>query len=170
MQNHGTHGRKPWFDNDCKQARKARKKAERYFRRHSMVRNLNTYKILNAKARRTFKQHKRQSWRNFVSRINSRTPISKVWNMIQKIKGKGSKFSIHHLKDGDQLLTNTSDIANKLAETFAKHSSSSNYDPQFKRYQTQQEKKSITFSSDNGEDYNELFSIYELHTAPKTSS
>ncbi len=60
-----------------------------YFRCNPMVHNLNRFKILNAKSRRTFKQNKRQSWKNYVSKINSRTSMSKVWNMAQKIKGKG---------------------------------------------------------------------------------
>ncbi len=54
---------------------------------------------------------------------------------------------------------------NKLVETLAKHSSSSNYVPQFQKYQTQQERKCLNFNSDNGEDYNDIFSINELHIA-----
>ncbi len=42
------HIRKPWFNNECKQARKCRKKAEKYFRRHPTVHNLDKFKILNA--------------------------------------------------------------------------------------------------------------------------
>ncbi|XP_067654474.1 uncharacterized protein [Haliotis asinina] len=37
--------------------------------------------------------------------------MTKVWNMMQKIKGKGSKSSVHHLKDGFNMITNKSDIA-----------------------------------------------------------
>ena len=90
--------------------------------------------------------------------------MSKVWNMIQKIKGKGSKSGVHHIKDGNTLLTTKSEIGNKLGDTLANHSSSSNYNPQFQRFQKQQEKKTVHFNSDNGEDYNETFSLHELYT------
>ena len=85
--------------------------------------------------------------------------------MVNKIKGKNSKTSIQHLKVNDDLLTSKSDIANKLAETISKHSSSDNYVPSFQKYQKQQEQQSINFKSDNGENYNDQFSLSELKTA-----
>ena len=85
--------------------------------------------------------------------------------MIGRIKGKGSKSTIKHLKVNGDLLTGKSDIANTLASTISKNSSSSNYVPAFQRYQKVQEKQPLNFKSDNGEDYNEHFSISELKTA-----
>ena len=41
-----------------------------------------------AKARRTIKDAKRSSWRQYVNKLNSRTPVKKVWDMIRKISGK----------------------------------------------------------------------------------
>jgi hypothetical protein len=58
------------------------------------------FRIFRAKARRTFKQNRRASWRNFVSKLNCHTPMNKVWNMVQKIKGKNNKTNVLHLKDG----------------------------------------------------------------------
>lgn len=49
------------------------------------------------------------------------------------IKGNGLKSSIHHLKNGDRLLTDKTDITNELGEILAKHASSSNYVPQFQK-------------------------------------
>jgi hypothetical protein len=80
---------KPWYNDKCKDVVKTRKKAERYFRKYPSPANLNSYRKVNAQARRSIKTEKRQSWRNFISKINNRTPISKVWNMVQRIKGKG---------------------------------------------------------------------------------
>lgn len=80
------------------------------------------FKIINAIACSTLKESKRQSWQDYISKINSRTPLSRKWNMIQKTKGKGTTSSIHHLKNGDRLLTDTSDIAYTLGETFAEYS------------------------------------------------
>ena len=44
--------------------------------------------------------------------------MDKVWNMVQKIKGKNNKTNIHHLKDGHDTLTSEQDIWNKLGQTF----------------------------------------------------
>ena len=42
-------------------------------------------KIFRAKARRTVRQAKRKSWQSYVSKLNSRSSIKKVWNMVRKI-------------------------------------------------------------------------------------
>jgi hypothetical protein len=52
------------------------------------------FNLVLAKARRTLKQNRRTSWRNFVSKLNYHTPMNKVWNMVQKIKGKNNRD--HH--------------------------------------------------------------------------
>ena len=77
--------RKPWFDNDCKQAISERKKAERSFRKSPCHSKLSSFRIYRAKARRTIKHKKKTLWRQFVSSINNRTPMNKIWNMINII-------------------------------------------------------------------------------------
>ena len=104
--------KKPWFTQICKDSVKQRKKAEKYFRLHPSPANLNLYKQLQAKTCRTIKNEKRQSWRNFITKINSRTPMSKVWNMIQRIKGKGTNSTVKHLNCDNDILTSKKDIAN----------------------------------------------------------
>ena len=48
-----------------------------------------TFVFFRAKARRTIRESKRKSWKQYVSRLNSRTSIKKVWDMVRKIQGKG---------------------------------------------------------------------------------
>ena len=157
--------KKPWFTQICKDSVKQRKNAEKYFRLHPSPANLNLYKQLQAKTRCTIKNEKRQSWRNFITKINSRTQMSKVWNMIQRIKGKGTNSTIKHLICDDDILTSKKDIANALAKSMSKVSSAANYDPNFKSFKTKQEQHKLNFTFDNGEDYNELFSLGELLTS-----
>jgi bisphosphoglycerate-independent phosphoglycerate mutase (AlkP superfamily) len=95
--------------------------------------NLGNFRIFRAKARRTLKQNLRTSWRNFVSKLNCHTPMDKVWNMVQKIKGKNNKTNIHHLKDGHDTLTSEQDISNKLGQTFSKKNSSTRISKILKR-------------------------------------
>ena len=73
--------------------------------------------------------------------------MNKVWNFIKKIKGKNSKSSVKHLKVGDTTLTSEKNIADKLGETFAKHSSSDNYKEDFKKFKKKAEKFKLNFKS-----------------------
>ena len=88
--------RKPWFDNDCKQAISERKKAERSFRKSPCHSKLSSFRIYRAKARRIIKHKKKTSWRQFVSSINNRTPMNKIWNMINRIKGRANSSTVKH--------------------------------------------------------------------------
>ena len=53
-----------------------------------------------AKARFTFKNFKRTTWREYTSSLTPRTTISKIWNKIRAIKGSRSYSTplIHSLK------------------------------------------------------------------------
>ena len=88
----------PWLDADCEKAIKDQKKAERKFNRQPTAENLTTFKIKRAMARRVIKEKRRQCWRHFVSSINNRTPLSKVWRLIRRLKGKGGGGNVQHLK------------------------------------------------------------------------
>ena len=46
---------------------------------------------MRAKARKTIKTAKRTSWQQYISKLNSRTPAKKIWDMIRKITGKNKK-------------------------------------------------------------------------------
>ena len=78
----------PWYNDDCKEAIKQRKQALSKFKRSPNTDNFNDIKVFRAKARRTIKISKRKSWRSYVSKINHKTPIKKVLDMIRKISGK----------------------------------------------------------------------------------
>ena len=103
--------RKPWFDDECKQAIKERKNSEKAFRRSPCHSKLSSFRIHRAKARRTIKQKKRASWKQFVSSINNRTPMNKIWNMINRIKGRKNSATVKHLTVNNNLITDKLDIA-----------------------------------------------------------
>ena len=157
--------RKPWFDDDCKQAIKDRKRAERTFRRSFSHSKLSSFRIYRAKARRTIKSKKRASWKDFVSSINHRTPINKVWNMINRIKGKTNSSTVKHLTVNDHIITSKEDIANTLAEQISYNSSSEHCSDKFFRHKSHSERKKINFSSSNDEYYNREFAVDELKSS-----
>ena len=132
---------KPWFNDDCKNAIAERKSILRQFNLRPTQENLSKFKIARAKARRTIKQSKRASWRQYVSRLNSRSSVKKTWDMIRKINGKNSSLHIGHLNVGDDV-TSKADIAHVLADTFKEKSSSSNYSTSFQKLKNTKEKQS----------------------------
>ena len=161
------HPNKPWFNDDCKKAIAERKSVLRQFNLRPTQGNLSKFKIARAKARRTIKQSKRASWRQYVSRLNSRSSVKKTWDMIRKISGKNSSLNVGHLNVGDDVVTSKTDIADALADTFAEKSSSSNYSAAFQKFQNTKEKTKLNFKSNNNEHYNKDFTMKELKKALK---
>ena len=56
----------------------------------------NNIEVFRAKACRTIKISKHKSWRSYVSKINHKTLIKKVLDMIRKIPGKNKSPSYTH--------------------------------------------------------------------------
>ena len=78
----------PWWKPECGTAIKDRNRAyKRYFRNPSDD-NFIEYKKCRAKARRIVRAEKRESWQDFVSKINKDTPTSEIWNYIKRLNGK----------------------------------------------------------------------------------
>ena len=80
--------------------------------------------------------------------------------MVRKIQGKGKSTSVNHLKKNNDNITSKKDIANTLADSFSKNSSS-----KFRNIKNQQEKQKLKFTSDNTENYNSEFLLSELTDA-----
>ena len=125
----------PWYNQDCKEAIKERKQALSKFCKYPTKENLNNVRLFRAKARRTIKSAKRKSWRTYVSKLNYKTPIKKVWDMIRKISGKSKSASYKHLNTNfnntEAKSTSKKDIADTLGSTFMKNSSNRNYCEKF---------------------------------------
>jgi len=118
---------KVWFNDLCKDAIKKRKKTLRKIKSCPTSENIDRYKIIRANTRKTIKSTQRQSWQNFVSSINSRTSLKKVWNMINKTAGKRSSAEVKQLQTDDKEITSVTDIADTLAEIFSEIFSTSHY-------------------------------------------
>lgn len=79
-----------WWNQQCEQAAQERNQAFRQFKINFSEQNYLNYKIMAAKARRTAKQNKKQSFKHFCESLNKDTPISKVWKVIQKFSNNFS--------------------------------------------------------------------------------
>ena len=81
----------PWWNDDCKNIRRARNKAQKQMARYPTISNRIEYKKLRGKSQKIQKNAKATSWRSYVSSVNSNTKCNKVWRKVDKIKGKYSK-------------------------------------------------------------------------------
>ena len=156
---------KPWFDDECKTAVSERKKALQVLASKVNAVNLTNLRVYRAKARRTINLSKRNCWQSYVSKLNSQTPMKKIWSMIRRISGRPTTTPTNHLLVNSTSIEQPTEIADTLASTFAHNSSPDHYTQKFQRFKTCQERHQIKFTSDNLEPYNLPFSMTELHTA-----
>ena len=97
--------KKPWFNDDCKTSIQKRRQALRQLNTCPLHKNLENFHVFRVKAHRTIQDTKRKSWKQYVSKLNSRTSIKKVWYMVRKIQGKGKSASVNHLKKNNTHVT-----------------------------------------------------------------
>ncbi|KAK4317776.1 hypothetical protein Pmani_011174 [Petrolisthes manimaculis] len=154
--------RVPWWTPDCRIALCERNRAYRLFKTHISDENFRKYKLARARARRTIKQAKRDSWRSFVSTINSETSISNVWSTVKKLNKKKISLKITNIKHNNVNFDEPRDIANALARQFSFASSSDNYHPAFLPLKEASELQHINFATGDELDYNCDLTMQEL--------
>ena len=90
----------PWFTEECKTMIRDRQRILRKFKTNPSSENLDKYRQQRAKTRRTIKETKRSSWRNFTAKINSNANPKTIWNFVKKISNKTVYTPINHLSLG----------------------------------------------------------------------
>ena len=161
--------RVPWFDADCRNAIRERKKWQRKCFTNPTQGNNIKFRQAKAKCKYTIRQAKKNSWQNYVSTLNSNTPIKTIWKKIKKIKGKNNTQTTH-LKKNNTIITDRQEHTNHLGETFSKFSASENYSAKFQKLKSTKEKQTLNFTSDNSEPYNKPFLLSELQASLKKSN
>lgn len=127
----------PWWNEDCKNAHKLYRHSFNKYKRHPTIENHIEYKRTRAKARRIYKENKRQCWIDFISSINCFSNPADNWKKIKAINGCYKqnfqpKFMVHN----DRITSSNEEIANILASTFANNSSDSNFNNEFQIYKS----------------------------------
>ncbi len=154
--------RVPWWTPDCRRVLCERNRAYRLFKTHISDENFRKYKLARARARRTLRQAKRDSWRSFVSIINSETPLTQVWSTVNKLNKKKPSIRITNITHNNINYDNPRDIANALARQFSFASSSENYHPAFLPIKEASELQHIDFATGDELDYNCDLTMQEL--------
>lgn len=156
----------PWWNNECQNAIKQSKHAFNKYKRHPTLENLLTFKNLRAKARYTVKHSKKESWKQYISTINTSSSTSEVWNKIKRIGGTKTYTAINSLTYEGRIISTNEDIANALAKTYEKYSSNSNYDKTFCHLKQQEENKTpIIINEDNNSPLNQPLTRTEFEDA-----
>ena len=164
----GRRMRNPWYDDECDEAQTKRVNSLNDFLKHPDREALGRMKCFRAGARRTVKNSKRKSWRNFVSSINYKTQSRRIWNMIRAINGKRANNPVFHLKTNDGKTADTEEqIVETLADNYERQSSSQKHGDNFRSTKNQAEKTNLNFKSDNTENYNRIFSMKDLKKSIK---
>ena len=160
------HKRAPWWSLNVAHAIAKRKRAFRAYLRHKNNENLLIRNRERARCKRTVREAKRKSWTSFLSQLNYRTPLSKIWNLVRSLSGKISYPSLPVLRMQNTNITEPKEIVNTLAQTISQHSSSNNYRPRFIDYaQINFRLPQNALFSDNTEPYNNIFSHSDLQEA-----
>ena len=162
---------KCWFDEDCRLAIKDKKLALRKYLKSGSPNDLKNFKLLRAKARKILRNSKRTSFQKHILKINGSTPMSKVWKIVNKLRGTHAGDSIKHVNRPDNTVAESEvDVANTIATTLAQNSSTQNYTKAFIKHKNKTESKPVNFSSNQDEEYNRPFSLRELKLCIKDLS
>ena len=156
----------PWWNDECKEAIRDRKRALNRFRRHRTTSLLLAYKAAKAKARRVIRQAKKQSWESLLHLFNVNTPLSQLWGIIRKFTRKERfRRTLPVLHVRGSVIDDQVQVGNILGQFFSDISSSMHYRPSFLEREKDLTDSLPSFVSSNGEAYNDLFSLTELKEA-----
>ncbi|WP_179117653.1 hypothetical protein, partial [Solemya velum gill symbiont] len=153
--------RNPWFNDGCKEAIANRQRDLRHFKQKPTLSNLGAFKISQAQARYTVRQTRKNSWRDYVSRLNNHTSPKSVWrtNHSRKSKRGGSKGAPSHLSQQNTPITDNFHIANALGDKCSQNSLSGNCYDTFFAHRAKLDQHPLNFKSSNFEEYNTAFSL-----------
>ena len=161
---------KPWWNEECKIAKKKQQKEWGKFRRYPTTANYIAFKEATAKTRKRQRKSQGESWIGYVSSITSDTSSKKLWQKVKNIMGIHTDYSISFLKEIGQTITSTKNIANTIGRTLSNTSSSDSYPEPFLSIKYRSGKNILKFHSQSALNYNSNFTENELQNALKINS
>ena len=111
--------RVPWWSPECKKEKSKVRSAFRTMRRNPNPTTIKTYRRRLAIKVRTFRQAKIKSWREYVSKLQAKTPTSQVWQKIRKINGKYIPKPLPYIKAAQNLITLPKEVADFFVDHYA---------------------------------------------------
>jgi Reverse transcriptase (RNA-dependent DNA polymerase) len=157
-----------WMTEELRELIRQRRRAERRLRNHKTDENITEFKRLKATTRLLLKKARRDAWREFTNSMTCHTPSKEIWNKIGAISGKRKGNNITKLRNGDQVLAQPLQIANRLAKHFAKVSETSQYTQIFQERKETAEALAVHVNMEDISAHNINFSMRDLQEALKT--
>ena len=154
----------PWWSDKCHEAHRTMRAAFTRYRRRMCQYFLVEFRKARARFRFIIKKARKESWKIFISSINSKTPLSVVWKKVRKIAGKFTPCQPPVIKINGMNVSDPKLVANEFAKHFANISRKGGDRP-FAQYRNRMEQVEVDFSSSGNESYNMPFSITELKSA-----
>ena len=120
-----------------------------------------------AKFRKAALKAKTESWKRYVSTLNSNTPMQKIWKRFNKINGAQRRSHRHAITYKGERIHEPKEMSNAFGKHLQTVSSDESYTNKFRKYKRKKEKTEIKFEDDNQrkEYYNKAFTIEELDAA-----
>ena len=153
----------PWWNNECREAIRSRRRAQNRFRRSHSTAHLLAYKAAKAVARRTIRRAKKESWERLLHMFNATTPMPLLWDIIRKFtKKERYNRPLPVLKVRGTMVDDPTEVANIFGQLFSAMSSSENYRTVFRLRERELTTQLPSFHSTNDEVYNDMFTLDEL--------
>ena len=116
------HRYSPFWNNECSEAKRNRKNAEKILRKSYSLENLINYKKLKSVFRLTFEKYKKLYWEKYCASLNYNSKTSSVWKAIKNLKNNDipSNKSSNIFKG---ISTDNKSLADNFAEVFRSVSS-----------------------------------------------
>ena len=154
----------PWWNNDLRVAHSTKRAAMRRYYRTRLVEDKIAFNRARAHFHYLQKTARRDSWQRYVSKINERTPINKVWSMIKKIQGRYTGIKRPVLQHNGVLISDACDVADTLGSHLSEVSHGLQH-PKFQQRKQKLEATPVVFPDDDGSDYNLPFTRAEFDEA-----
>ena len=158
----------PWWNRECSRTTKNRKSCLRRYRRTRVIEDKIALNRATAIARKTQRTARRDSWKIYVSSINKKTPILKIFKKVRKISGKYNGQKATALEDNGLWISDQQEVSNIMGEHFAEISSPRFYTDEFNNLRIRAEQTDLNFTSPNNESYNQQITKAELTCALQT--
>ena len=157
----------PWWTDECREAIRARRRAQNRLRRdrHSSFLRIE-YRKQRAKTRRVLRTAQLDSWHELLSLFNHRTPMNRLWEILRRFSHKtrvSRPFPV--LINNGVVVDDPALVVNEFGRFFSELSSRSNHAESFLNYERAVAATLPDFGNDNQEDFNQPFTKRELTDA-----
>ena len=159
----------PWWSAELQAAHEEKRAAYRRYQHSRLIRDKESFCRARAVFRYLQTQSRKQSWQQYVSSLNSRTPLLKVWRRVKKIQGRYGGMCRPVLQDDTGLLTDPLDVANYFGRSLSSISAGLQ-SPTFLAHKHRAEASPVLFPNDDGSDYNVPITRAEFNEALKQCS